>query len=141
MPFAKNKRRSWRHHDREGGQRPPLAQRSGKMAGVVLALDRPAEGEAAAGKPRERALEVGIYTSAPRVEHRGSERQPGGHKPLALGPAPRFEAVGIHLGRKRSFMILKVFRNCAAAAACFLDRKSTRLNSSHLGISYAVFCL
>src|SRR5947199_5385718 len=27
---------------------------------------------------------------------------------------------------------------CAAAA---LDRKSTRLNSSHLGISYAVFCL
>src|ERR1035441_3560385 len=25
--------------------------------------------------------------------------------------------------------------------ACSLDRKSTRLNSSHLGISYAVFCL
>src|ERR1039458_10559276 len=25
-------------------------------------------------------------------------------------------------------------------AASFLDRKSTRLNSSHLGISYAVFC-
>src|ERR1035438_9071352 len=24
---------------------------------------------------------------------------------------------------------------------CFPDRKSTRLNSSHLGISYAVFCL
>src|SRR5262245_64950070 len=26
-------------------------------------------------------------------------------------------------------------------AAMLLDRKSTRLNSSHLGISYAVFCL
>src|SRR5436853_3991457 len=26
-------------------------------------------------------------------------------------------------------------------AETFLDRKSTRLNSSHLGISYAVFCL
>src|SRR5262245_64354818 len=26
-------------------------------------------------------------------------------------------------------------------AASFGDRKSTRLNSSHLGISYAVFCL
>src|SRR5437899_6097015 len=25
--------------------------------------------------------------------------------------------------------------------ACHRDRKSTRLNSSHLGISYAVFCL
>src|ERR1035438_1811127 len=24
---------------------------------------------------------------------------------------------------------------------CLIDRKSTRLNSSHLGISYAVFCL
>src|ERR1035441_10847151 len=28
-----------------------------------------------------------------------------------------------------------------AAAAQRSDRKSTRLNSSHLGISYAVFCL
>src|SRR5262245_64827219 len=27
------------------------------------------------------------------------------------------------------------------AAAAARDRKSTRLNSSHLGISYAVFCL
>src|SRR5882724_10550897 len=27
------------------------------------------------------------------------------------------------------------------STAAFLDRKSTRLNSSHLGISYAVFCL
>src|SRR5436853_4928862 len=26
-------------------------------------------------------------------------------------------------------------------ASCAVDRKSTRLNSSHLGISYAVFCL
>src|SRR5947199_4541518 len=28
-----------------------------------------------------------------------------------------------------------------AAALCLLDRKSTRLNSSHLGISYSVLCL
>src|SRR5258705_2687697 len=27
------------------------------------------------------------------------------------------------------------------AGSCSEDRKSTRLNSSHLGISYAVFCL
>src|SRR5437899_12915730 len=27
------------------------------------------------------------------------------------------------------------------ASARYIDRKSTRLNSSHLGISYAVFCL
>src|SRR5207253_11143428 len=28
-----------------------------------------------------------------------------------------------------------------SAAGSFLDRKSTRLNSSHVAISYAVFCL
>src|SRR5256885_5495469 len=30
---------------------------------------------------------------------------------------------------------------CAAGVQCLRDRKSTRLNSSHLVISYAVFCL
>src|SRR5262245_63841286 len=30
---------------------------------------------------------------------------------------------------------------CKRVAAALQDRKSTRLNSSHLGISYAVFCL
>src|SRR5438045_6567818 len=29
----------------------------------------------------------------------------------------------------------------AKALNAYVDRKSTRLNSSHLGISYAVFCL
>src|SRR5205814_3278801 len=32
-------------------------------------------------------------------------------------------------------------RRRAPAHAAEVDRKSTRLNSSHLGISYAVFCL
>src|ERR1035441_1476206 len=32
-------------------------------------------------------------------------------------------------------------RNIAARSAPYSDRKSTRLNSSHLRISYAVFCL
>src|SRR5437899_6209745 len=37
----------------------------------------------------------------------------------------------------------RTFKNPALAGryADALDRKSTRLNSSHLGISYAVFCL
>src|ERR1035441_10949503 len=30
---------------------------------------------------------------------------------------------------------------CVASKRSLTDRKSTRLNSSHLGISYAVFCL
>src|SRR2546426_11589294 len=60
------------------------------------------------------------------------------------GPPPKFEALG------STKQILDVFdRNAKAARAAlvktpdaeFKDRKSTRLNSSHLVISYAVFCL
>src|SRR5262245_62786495 len=39
---------------------------------------------------------------------------------------------------------VRIFRCCRRPNSCNLgsiDRKSTRLNSSHLGISYAVFCL
>src|SRR5205814_7327617 len=38
---------------------------------------------------------------------------------------------------------INLLSTCASAApaAAPTDRKSTRLNSSHLGISYAVFCL
>src|ERR1035441_10736503 len=32
-------------------------------------------------------------------------------------------------------------KHCTPAIRGHIDRKSTRLNSSHLGISYAVFCL
>src|SRR5699024_12289865 len=34
-----------------------------------------------------------------------------------------------------------VFSTCSRAEETDLDRKSTRLNSSHVSISYAVFCL
>src|SRR6266850_2886584 len=34
-----------------------------------------------------------------------------------------------------------VMRHASSGAPYFVDRKSTRLNSSHLVISYAVFCL
>src|SRR2546430_7368447 len=34
-----------------------------------------------------------------------------------------------------------LLRNTSPVDAAFLDRKSTRLNSSHSQISYAVFCL
>src|SRR5258705_12517608 len=35
----------------------------------------------------------------------------------------------------------RVFRGQRLSTLLVADRKSTRLNSSHLGISYAVFCL
>src|SRR5262245_31667191 len=99
MPFAEYQRSFRCHNHGQGGQRPTLAQRSGKMAGVVLALDWPAESETATGKARERALEVGIYTSAPSVEHRGGDREARGYEPFAFRPAPGFERMWIHLGR------------------------------------------
>src|ERR1035441_370016 len=37
--------------------------------------------------------------------------------------------------------ILKLYADQGSSALGARDRKSTRLNSSHLGISYAVFCL
>src|ERR1039458_1400776 len=56
----------------------------------------------------------------------------------ALGPVAACEALGV------SRASLHRLRNPPPALAeprCRPDRKSTRLNSSHLGISYAVFCL
>src|SRR5256885_13221769 len=44
----------------------------------------------------------------------------------------------------RSWMMAvmrSAWRRISATGACISDRKSTRLNSSHLVISYAVFCL
>src|SRR6266498_5905353 len=37
--------------------------------------------------------------------------------------------------------VTKVINSCVGCGLCGEDRKSTRLNSSHVRISYAVFCL
>src|SRR5699024_12734311 len=42
----------------------------------------------------------------------------------------------LKINAERLIFMLRVF-----SAAGFVDRKSTRLNSSHVSISYAVFCL
>src|SRR3712207_8679975 len=40
-----------------------------------------------------------------------------------------------------SFSLIEPFVLLSDSDFCLLDRKSTRLNSSHANISYAVFCL
>src|ERR1035438_4268273 len=46
-----------------------------------------------------------------------------------------------HLSPTRSNGLTSMIKQMKLYAMVYKDRKSTRLNSSHLGISYAVFCL
>src|SRR3712207_8207911 len=59
---------------------------------------------------------------------------------LAAGTPPEFFAAA---ERGRSLVGIAAYAVAAGSAAWepLLDRKSTRLNSSHANISYAVFCL
>src|SRR5438067_4812465 len=56
-------------------------------------------------------------------------------------PRDRPAARGGSVGRKRTGRRLHGYGGSADGATTLRDRKSTRLNSSHVSISYAVFCL
>src|SRR5258705_9763445 len=47
----------------------------------------------------------------------------------------------LHATRHERHLARRAVRVAMEIGSFALDRKSTRLNSSHLGISYAVFCL
>src|SRR5437899_7774471 len=64
------------------------------------------------------SLRSGCPEQQRAIERRGLPRHP------VRGPVQRLDDEEVHDVRWRA-----------------VDRKSTRLNSSHLGISYAVFCL
>src|SRR2546427_2289197 len=70
------------------------------------------------------ALPICAFRPASRVRLRTIPRSAGGHR-LARGRRRR--CAGAHAHGRRQEPVL--------------DRKSTRLNSSHSQISYAVFCL
>src|SRR3712207_8984260 len=63
--------------------------------------------------------------------------------PLAVEPLEGRDALEAHAARLRgAFWDLRLERVGAALGnESYADRKSTRLNSSHANISYAVFCL
>src|SRR2546429_7376353 len=78
------------------------------------------------------------YTTLFRSPHRGGRRAPGG---VLLRPAvpvlpPR--RLGVRVRRRHARPADRGGRRLGPARQ---DRKSTRLNSSHGYISYAVFCL
>src|SRR5258708_10556128 len=66
-------------------------------------------------------------------------RSKGGHR-VREGKG-RMRAVLDKIRRSRSAQTTSSMRNLEIVCAERLDRKSTRLNSSHQIISYAVFCL
>src|SRR2546422_6366273 len=64
---------------------------------------------------------------------------------LDAGGAVNIAPMGVEWGEEeivlKPFLETTTFRNLQATGAAVVDRKSTRLNSSHGYISYAVFCL
>src|SRR5256885_1140170 len=76
--------------------------------------------------------------------HRGFESRPLRHTPSKTGPytGPVFVS-GPACGKVHAQFCARRARPCLGPAhrPRIRDRKSTRLNSSHLVISYAVFCL
>src|SRR2546421_4805839 len=56
-------------------------------------------------------------------------------------PFPAFEAIASELGGRHVFVLIDSLRPALLDKDLRVDRKSTRLNSSHDQISYAVFCL
>src|SRR5207244_12110337 len=65
------------------------------------------------------------------------------HDALPISPlsGPRFPAIGSAAWRRRSSRSPRPGRRPPTTRHIWRDRKSTRLNSSHQIISYAVFCL
>src|SRR5262245_58468905 len=102
---------------------------------VNVAIDRRAS-------CRIRASGDGILVRSPE---RGTERQARSAPELLSDPATALvgsllEAVGASGGLEIEISS-GVPWGSGLGGSSALDRKSTRLNSSHLGISYAVFCL
>src|SRR5205814_10603963 len=65
-----------------------------------------------------------------------------GHKETAEAKAGARKYVIYLLGAAKVFLLAAIILTYNVTGTLeFRDRKSTRLNSSHLGISYAVFCL
>src|SRR5262245_65094366 len=75
-----------------------------------------------------------------RLAHRSGDflnkTQTAGHREAAQRMAPQMRQSGAQFRLKDHRQ-----QNDGAGPKVLEDRKSTRLNSSHLGISYAVFCL
>src|SRR5205814_10668657 len=92
--------------------------------------------------PRPRPFTLFPYTTlfrSPALIGRGSERSDHccGDMPKLIDPIIHLR--GVMDIRSLQKPLKEKYRRDPSSSR--IDRKSTRLNSSHLGISYAVFCL
>src|SRR5438067_5610750 len=78
------------------------------------------------------------YTTLFRSRDRAGEARDQRHECAAVKPDPRHQAIG---DERRACEISRVLEDRDEKGEDREDRKSTRLNSSHVSISYAVFCL
>src|SRR5688500_19825638 len=81
------------------------------------------------GEPRRRERSCACTGGGPRGELTSRDRS---HPRRALRRVHERQSIGVRM---------RVFTPNEVATGTERDRKSTRLNSSHLVISYAVFCL
>src|SRR3712207_7471553 len=75
------------------------------------------------------------YTTLFRSRHLGDPPLPDG------GPEARHRQQVEHRGRRGAVAVGELVEHRLRLLVGLQDRKSTRLNSSHANISYAVFCL
>src|ERR1039457_7481035 len=90
--------------------------------------------------------ETPLYRTTTFLRHQAAGPESGTHR--RKGPRdPRDDLPGDQYGRRRragtGWQSPPVYLQprCRHKGMMYTDRKSTRLNSSHLVISYAVFCL
>src|SRR3712207_7205056 len=81
------------------------------------------------------------YTTLFRSSPERSESGPGKHARIWLRLASVNIAYTLNLSNPLDGICLNFVEMNRPHALTHLDRKSTRLNSSHANISYAVFCL
>src|SRR5207249_7508277 len=112
--------------------------------GLVAAVAGPVRAQA----PRATEIAAGATVVLAHRGFRGPEvgvaRRSGGQGRLTFGAAcGSYErALGVRLGASAQFLLRPGERSgIGPYGGLGLDRKSTRLNSSHVSISYAVFCL
>src|SRR5690242_8223839 len=101
----------------------------------------------------ENFAKFGVQVGEPTLDlATANQWKDGVVKQMTSGVASLFKAAGVEwvkgTGRFRDANTISVeagedvsFKSAIIATGSFPDRKSTRLNSSHMSISYAVFCL